>query len=54
VADGLSKADSHSSKENYYREGRSYNGDQQKGSKVETSQKNASGWFYYELLKKRT
>lgn len=42
LADGLSKADSRSSKENYYREGRSYKGGQQKGSKVETNQKNAS------------
>jgi hypothetical protein len=52
VADGLSKADSHSSKGNY--NGRSYNSDQQRGSKVETHQKNASGGFYYELLEEQT
>jgi hypothetical protein len=54
VADGISKADSRNSKENYYGEGRSYNRDQQRGSKVETHQKNASGGFYYELLEKQT
>jgi hypothetical protein len=54
VTDGLIKADSRSSKGNYHRGGRSYNGYQQKGSKVETSQKYASGGFYYESLKKLT
>ncbi|XP_023712673.1 uncharacterized protein LOC111867235 [Cryptotermes secundus] len=43
LVDGLCKADSRSSKANYYGEGRSYNRDQQGGSKVDTHQKNASG-----------
>jgi hypothetical protein len=48
--DGGSKANDKSSRENYYRGGRSYDGDKQKRSNLETNQKSASG----ELLDLRT